>query len=228
MKTIFRTRLTADFVCIPNKLAQDTRLSFKARGVLIMILSLPTDWEVHKGWIQSQGKEGKEAINSAVEELKSLGYCKLEKQRDTDGTFIANVWHFADCVSFFPSNETKTVENPESGLPEGGKPAATKDTLNKNILNITIPENLRFPEFESEWGSFRDMRKRKRAPLTGRAAELILSRLSEHPDRAVVALQEAIMRNWTGFDWNWMENGVSKNGRNGSNGHKQDGLFVTR
>jgi hypothetical protein len=65
--------------------------------------------------------------------------------------------------------------------------------------------------FEEEWHGFEEMRKKKRAPMTPYAAHLILLKLSEHPDRAVLALRTAITRNWTGFEWDWM-NGHNGNG----------------
>lgn len=70
--------------------------------------------------------------------------------------------------------------------------------------------------FQTEWEAFQEMRQKKRAPMTPYAAHLILVKLSEHPDRAVVALQTAITRNWTGFEWDWLNGSNGQNGKNGS------------
>jgi len=63
--------------------------------------------------------------------------------------------------------------------------------------------------FGDAWDAFIEVRKKKRAPMTPYAARLILQKLSEQPQRAVEALDTAIQRNWTGFEWQWL------NGQNG-------------
>jgi len=60
--------------------------------------------------------------------------------------------------------------------------------------------------FESEWQEFLNHRKAKKAVPTKRAKELLLQTLSERPDQAMAALREAIVRNWTGIKWEWLEN----------------------
>jgi hypothetical protein len=64
-----------NFTRVPNTLLRDSRLSFKARGILVMILS-HGKWDATNEWIQSQGLEGREAIRSAVKELIQHGYCR--------------------------------------------------------------------------------------------------------------------------------------------------------
>jgi hypothetical protein len=59
--------------------------------------------------------------------------------------------------------------------------------------------------FESEWQEFLNHRKAKKAVPTKRAKELLLQTLSERPDKSVAALREAIVRNWTGLKWEWLD-----------------------
>lgn len=75
-----------------------------------------------------------------------------------------------------------------------------------------IPDVLiSIPNFTNEWLAFKQMRLAKRAKLTPRAAEIILNRLSEKPEKALVALSRCIEKNWTSFEWDWLEQSV--NGR---------------
>jgi len=77
----------------------------------------------------------------------------------------------------------------------------------QSSIATSIPPNLLSVNgFDKEWETFRESRKKKGAKMTERDETLILSRLSEQPTRAIEAVQEAIMRNWTGFKWDWMEN----------------------
>ncbi len=64
-----------------------------------------------------------------------------------------------------------------------------------------------FPEgFEEEWGYFVEHRKLKKAPMTKHAQYLFLTELSKRPTQALEAIRTAIIRNWTGFKWEWLDN----------------------
>lgn len=69
--------------------------------------------------------------------------------------------------------------------------------------------------FCAEWDNFVEHRKAKKQPTTTRAAELLLTELAKRPKEAVAALQTAIMRGWTGFKWEWIDNEAQKAISNG-------------
>lgn len=133
-KTIFRSRPARDFTTYPNDLVRDKTLSFKARGILEMILSHREDWTVTKGWIEKQTPlEGREAVRSGLAELERAGYAKFGKERGDDGTFCNQGWTFYDLP--LPENERSSATKgiwgqlppryglPSPGLPESGQPA---------------------------------------------------------------------------------------------------------
>ena len=95
MQTIFRTKTTTkDFTIIRNDMARDKRLSFKARGILVMILTNVEDWVVNTGWLEAQGTDGPDAIKSGLDELRVLGYASYSRQHDSSGRWAANCWTF--------------------------------------------------------------------------------------------------------------------------------------
>ena len=62
------------FVQVPNDTIRDNRLSFRARGVLAYVLSLP-DWEPRDSRsIAENGTEGRDAILKVIKELTEHGY----------------------------------------------------------------------------------------------------------------------------------------------------------
>lgn len=75
------------FVQVDKGTIQDVRLSFKARGLLAYILSLPPGWTVRVAHLMRQGIEGREAIRGAFKELEGLGYAKRTEVRKADGTY---------------------------------------------------------------------------------------------------------------------------------------------
>lgn len=66
------------FTTIRNKTVRDSRLSFKARGLLIYLLSLPDDARVSRDFLTTVGPDGEKAIRSALAELTKAGYLTRE------------------------------------------------------------------------------------------------------------------------------------------------------
>lgn len=130
MKTIFRTqRLTGNFTILPNSTLRDKRLSFRARGVLAMILSNTEDWEVTKAWLQSQGTEGREAIDVSMKELQAAGYATFQTHERTErGAFKVGVWTFTDVPAESCENGVKPpLTASRQRQASTGKPATKKD-----------------------------------------------------------------------------------------------------
>ncbi|MGC0418345.1 hypothetical protein [Embleya sp. AB8] len=91
---ICRTRLTRDYVQVPNNLAQDDRLTHMARGCLVDILSRPDGWRItaDEMWAASkrrlgQRSPGRRVFRLAWAELKEHGYLEAEVSRLDGGRF---------------------------------------------------------------------------------------------------------------------------------------------
>lgn len=76
------------FVTIPNETVNDRRLSFRARGVLLYLLGRPPGWRFAAERVAAEGKEGREAVATALRELADLGYYRAVRLRQADGTFV--------------------------------------------------------------------------------------------------------------------------------------------
>jgi len=118
VKTIHRSHHTVNFTVLPNSLLRDKRLSFRARGILAMMLSHSDEWETNMTFIESMGIEGREAIQTALRELVELGYLEREKPHTTDGKFDKMVWIWKD---------SPCVVLPADGKPTSGEPATKKE-----------------------------------------------------------------------------------------------------
>ena len=124
MKLIHRTPLTEHFTILPNALLRDTSISFRARGILVMMLSLPEDWQSYQTWIEEQGTEGREAIRSALKELETSGYLQRERVREK-GKLMSFIWQWFD--------------QPHDGNPASGNLTATKyPSVQKSKLSKAV------------------------------------------------------------------------------------------
>ncbi len=77
-----------NFVMMDKTFLEDTRLSFKAKGILAYLLSKPDNWKVIVGNLVNSSTDGKKAIYSGLKELKDCGYYKKIPIRDENGRKI--------------------------------------------------------------------------------------------------------------------------------------------
>lgn len=106
-----------DFTVLPNAALEDERLSYRARGVLAYILSKPDHWKTNSEQLAHGGREGRDAIRTALGELQTAGYAMLVKDRKPDGTFLKE-WVIADSPTDWKS--ASKAWKPDVGSPDVG------------------------------------------------------------------------------------------------------------
>ena len=75
------------YVMINKITAQDDRLSWKAKGILTYLLSLPDDWVIYVNELTKHAPDGEASLRSGLKELEAIGYIQKEQTRNEDGTF---------------------------------------------------------------------------------------------------------------------------------------------
>lgn len=76
---ILRIVKTKNFTTIANDLLQDRRLSWKAKGLMAYVLSLPDDWHFSIEGLATFSPDGRTTVETILKELKSLGYLTVKK-----------------------------------------------------------------------------------------------------------------------------------------------------
>ena len=84
------------YVVLPKKAVQDDRLTWKARGVLAYLLSLPDDWQFYESELVKHSKDGRDSLRGALRELESLGYIQRQLVRNERGQYAYNEWEIND------------------------------------------------------------------------------------------------------------------------------------
>ena len=112
------------FTQIPNAWLRDNRLSFKARGILSLIMSHREGWSLSIQSLADQNLEGKDAIRSAIEELETAGYLTRDQVNER-GRFGESIWMTKDPADL-PMAENPMTENPTP------KKTITKEEQSKN------------------------------------------------------------------------------------------------
>lgn len=119
--TVVTRKRSGNFAVVPNAIAEDERLSFEARGLLVYLLAKPHDWKVQVGDIRRSGKIGRDKAYKLLKELRDTGYIVLEQQRDAGALFGDTNYVVYDVA--IPA-ELPLPENPEAVAPRPEKPEA--------------------------------------------------------------------------------------------------------
>lgn len=143
-------RLADNFTVLSNSVINDDRLSFRARAVLIWLLSKPADWCIRSEAIAAQSPaEGREAIRTAMRELASLGYLVREKIQDERGRWSTIQTVYEVPATDFPPGPKPRKSNP--GTAEVGRPGPlTKEVLPRTETNNHRTRRTRPPLAEVE------------------------------------------------------------------------------
>ena len=80
-----RVKKNGDYTVISNAALRDPRLSCKACGLLVRMLSLPDGWNFSIRGLASMYKDGKAAVDTALKELEEAGYLRRTRTRDANG-----------------------------------------------------------------------------------------------------------------------------------------------
>lgn len=73
------------FTVIPNRALEDEGLSFRARGLLAYLLSRPPGWKTDSEKLARVGREGREAVRTALNELVAARYLIRIREQDERG-----------------------------------------------------------------------------------------------------------------------------------------------
>ena len=125
------------FTQIPNDWLRDARLSFKARGLLSLVMSHRQGWSLSIASLAEQNQEGRDAIRSAIAELENYGYL-TRSQVNESGRFGESVW------TTYDPTDLPSSENPSSDNPTPKKTIYKEEQVKNNIQ----------AQFEEFWNAY--------------------------------------------------------------------------
>lgn len=143
--SIRRTATAGDKVAVLQRAAlQDRRLSFRARGVLVAILSRPMNWQTSSERLARETpREGRDAIRTALTELTDTGYLTRTRVRREDGRWEW-VWDLSDTpgnpqVSDITAGGT-TTDEPTTVEPTTVEPSSLQgDSTGSSAAASSVP-----------------------------------------------------------------------------------------
>ena len=120
---------------IDKDILRNEKLSWKAKGLLAYLLSLPHDWKVHLNEVVKHSTDGATSTRSAFKELRESGYVRKVSTRDDKGQITG--WE--TIVYEVPISEARSTDDREPTLSEmpdvENRHSGESHTTNKEITN---------------------------------------------------------------------------------------------
>jgi hypothetical protein len=193
-------RPESGFLTITNDLARDERLSYRARGLLVAILSRPDNWRTTAEQLAAEGKEGRDAIRSALSELEQVGYLRRDKLQNENGHWITVTIVSEQPVEPSTKSDSQPPETdfqaPVAGKPTPGKPTSVSQALLEVPRRSTKERRARETSLPENWQP--KAKEQERALAMDLDIDVEVERFRNHAeqnDRRCVSW-DAAFRNW--------------------------------
>ena len=227
-----------NFTSIHNKLINDSRISLKAKGIMLYMLSKPENWKYNPKEIAKNSKDGLDSVYSGIKELIEAGY--ISRTRHSDGTvdyFVFEDVEENDIIDFSkkenPNWENPNRENPNRENPDVYKRKNTnkeriivntelKKETSKSDIDDFINSQDKSEEYKELLFKFLKYRKKIRDTVkTSGPIKLLLKHFKTEADLRE-ALEYMDLYNWKTAEPSWIEKK-----KNGSNNKNNNDFIVT-
>lgn len=109
IRRVFKER---NYTVVNNTGLKDDKLSFKSKGLLAYMLSLPDDWVFYEEELVKHSTEGISSVRSGLKELEQQGYLVKQKKRNSKGQFTTNDWLLYEDPKDNPELDFLKLDNP--------------------------------------------------------------------------------------------------------------------
>lgn len=131
---IFRVQKKENYVVLDKGFLNDSRLSWRAKGLLAYMLSLPNDWLFSISDLAIRSKCGRDTTANIIRELTNAGYIHKEQGRTNVGKFGKMDLLVFETPQSAPFTENQLTENPLTENPS----LLINKSLNNNLLNNNL------------------------------------------------------------------------------------------
>lgn len=220
---VIRVNNTKGFTVMSNYHFQDKEISLKAKGLLGLMLSLPSNWDYSVNGLVAIVKENKAAVQTALKELEEHKYLKRTRVQNETGRFDYIYDIYEKPYDKLPCTENRCTDiqctevqctenqpqintNKQITNKQNTKELNTNEYKEKNIkkesINSVIAEYTENKDLQDALHGFVEMRNKARKPLTVRAMKLSLNKLNElalDDVTKIAIVNQSILHSWSTF-----------------------------
>ncbi|WP_342573740.1 DnaD domain protein [Solibacillus sp. FSL K6-1781] len=146
---IVRVAKNSNYVVMNRTALNDKRLSWKAKGIMAYLLSMPDDWVFYMEELQSHSTDGKASFQSGFKELKDCGYVERLPVKDDE---TGKITHWETVVHEIPIDTKPHTEKPVSGKSIDWKTTSMEnhEVDNQPLLSTDINQVLNKPNTDKK------------------------------------------------------------------------------
>lgn len=137
---ILKKELKNNFTIVNNSILRDMNLDIKSRGLLITMLSLPSEWDFSINGLNQILPDGRTTITSGLKKLEELGYLIRTTIRDDKGKILDVDYTLYD----EPQKATNCNDNKTN----------SENTNEDNVNNSVKNNNTNVKQIEEKDGDF--------------------------------------------------------------------------
>jgi len=136
------------FTQIPNSWARDERLGYRARGILLLLMSHQDGWKISLEHLANDGPDGITAVRTAIQQLQECGYLKRNRIRNERSQIEGSEWILSDPFEQDePQLENLMLENLQENL-------ISENLTLKNTRNKEDNRKQILDAFDSFWAIY--------------------------------------------------------------------------
>lgn len=230
---IIRVEKRSNYTVVDNTFIRDMNLSMKAKGLMLLMLSLPPEWDYSVAGLAAICKEGMTAIRGALKELEEAGYLRRERRNSEKGYFVYE-YILTEIPQPYNGNLHTVEMNTEEAYADNthteNRTQLSKDVLSKEVLNTDnfereknqeeeiyeILSEISDSELRELYTDYVLQRRENGSPLTPKGLRMLIVRGFRLSDsdmpvhRAIV--ETAIINNWMNLYSPREEEKIGRNG----------------
>ena len=151
-------KINGNFVTTSVQVAQDKRLSWKARGIFLYLASMSDGWNFYVDEIAKHSPQGKRSLQSGLKELEEYGYLKRVRTHKPNGDLSSLKWelHY-EPVELQKQNSSEAVllqKRNEPLINNNNNKYQETININNNKRNIKESQASLTDRFEKLWKQY--------------------------------------------------------------------------
>jgi hypothetical protein len=186
---ILRNKNRDRYTQIDNRTVRDPRLSWKARGILMYLLSMPDGWNANIRDLAKRSPDGEVSVSSGMKELERFGYL-VRSKKSVDGTWLWEIEVIETpenqpCLGFA---DTQNINSACRGFTDTQNPDIKKDLPKKELSPFNPPGGV------SDFSEAEEIAEEEQAPTP--ATYPVIPNLSKEKTPRIAADHPTFLQDW--------------------------------
>lgn len=171
MSIVRTSKRSGEFLVVARDAIEDTKLSWRAKGLHTFLMSKPDGWEIFAKHLVVASHDGRDAVYAALRELIDYGYAERYERREK-GKIRGHEYVVFETPQLNPTQ----YHGPLTGLPYTVKPYAVNNSISRSHNSESSNNKERKAQdaytFDQAWGAY----PRRHGSNPKKAAEQVWNR----------------------------------------------------